>query len=152
MMSKMISRLFILLMILPLIASTTTRQERASQGYGGIVLIVNKANPIDKLSSSKIKVIFMRNISRWPWGAEIAPVDLPDSNPARRTFLRSLIGSTREQMEVYWIDQKVSRSIDRPLRVASPKEAKMLVASRPGAIAYIPAEEVDGTVRVLEVK
>lgn len=116
------------------------------------MLIVNKTNRIEKLSPSKVKVIFMHNISRWPWGAEIAPVDLPDNNPARQAFLRSMIGLSPEQMEANWIDQKVSRGIDRPLRVASPREAKILVASRPGAIAYIPAEDADGTVRVVEVK
>src|SRR5438270_56133 len=128
-MSKAIAKRFALLMTLPFIASTMTSQERAPQARAGIVLIVNKANPIGKLSPSKVKVIFMRNISRWPWGAEIAPVDLPDSNPARQLFLRAVIGSTPEQMEVYWIDQKVSRSVDRPLRAASAREAKMLVAS-----------------------
>lgn len=140
-------RLLAFLAILPLTAATVP-----SQGHAGIALIVNKDNRIERLSPSKVRVIFLRNISRWPWGAEITPVDLPDSNPVRQEFLHSMIGWTPAQMEVYWIDQKISKSVDRPVRAASVREAKTLVASHPGAIAYIPSEDVDATVRVVEVK
>lgn len=116
------------------------------------VVVVNKRNPTDHLSLSKLKVIFLRDVSRWPWGAEVVPVDLPDKNPIRQSFVKSVLDSTPEQLQVYWMGQRISRSIDPPVRVASPSEAKAIVAAKPGAVAYIPASAVDDTVRVLQVK
>jgi ABC-type phosphate transport system substrate-binding protein len=137
--------------LIAIAALLTACSALASPEDRGFVVIVNKNNQITRLSASKVKVIFLRNVSRWPWGAEILPIDLPDKNPARKAFLTSIMASSADQMDVYWIDQKVSRSVDRPMRAASAKEARMLVASRPGAVAYVPTDETDNTVRVLEI-
>jgi ABC-type phosphate transport system substrate-binding protein len=134
------------------LALLVIRLPALSAGQAAWVLVVNKSNHIDRLSTSKVKIVFLRNISRWPWGAEIFPIDLPDTDPARKEFLKVVMDSTPDQMDVYWIDQKVSRSLDRPVRASTAKQAKALVANHPGAIAYIPANDVDDSVRVLALK
>jgi ABC-type phosphate transport system substrate-binding protein len=123
-----------------------------SDEHLAFAIIVNKSNQIHDLSSSKVKLIFLRKISRWPWGAEILPVDLPDRNPARRAFVKSIMASTLDQLEVYWIEQKVARGLYPPARVPDVQAAKALVAARAGGVAYIPASDVDDTVRTLEVR
>ncbi len=120
--------------------------------HQAFVLIVNKSNQIFELSPSKVKLIFLRKISRWPWGAEILPVDLPDQHPARRALVKAILESTPENMGVYWIEQKVSRGLSPPSRVNDVQAAKALVAARPGGVAYIPASDVDDTVRIIQVK
>jgi ABC-type phosphate transport system substrate-binding protein len=133
--------------LLLLTCTSVTAQEPR-----GFVVIVNKNNPVAWLSSSKIKIIFLRNVSRWPFGAEIVPVDLPDRSPTRRAFLEAVMRSTPDEMAVYWIDQKISRSLSKPVQVGSASEARALVASHIGAVAYVPLAEADDTVRILEVK
>ena len=117
-----------------------------------LVVIVNKSNKLDALSESKIRLIFLRKVSRWPWGAEIYPVDLPDHSRLRRSFAETLLNQSVERLGVYWIDQKVTRNVDRPSQVDSPAAAKELVASKAGAIGYVPKSFVDDTVKVLEVR
>lgn len=124
----------------------------ASNPPRGLVVIVNKSNRIESLSADKIKVIYLRKISRWPWGAEIVPVDLPEKAPLRAIFLKSILNTTPHELEVYWIDQMVSRSLTPPLQVATDRAAKALVAATPGAVAYISQSEVDESVRVIEIR
>ena len=116
------------------------------------VVIVNKANRIDSLTSSKLRFIYQRKVSRWPWGAEILPLDLPEQSPVRHRFASSVLGSSIEDLAVYWIDQKITRNVNPPTRVSTPNAAKSIVAARAGAIAYIPVHAVDPTVKVLEVR
>ena len=116
------------------------------------VVIVNRTNRIDSLSFSKLRFIYRRKVSRWPWGAAILPLHLPERSPVRHRFSTSVLGSSVEELAVYWIDQKLTRNVNPPDRVATADVAKAIVAAKVGAIAYIPAYAVDTTVKVLEVK
>jgi ABC-type phosphate transport system substrate-binding protein len=116
------------------------------------VVIVNKNNQLESLSAAKIKVIYLRKISRWPWGAEIMPVDLSAKTALRTTFVESVLNISPHELDVYWIDQRVSRSLSPPTQVPSVKAAKALVAANPGAVAYIPQSEVDDSVRVIALR
>jgi ABC-type phosphate transport system substrate-binding protein len=116
------------------------------------VIVVNKQNQLAELSPGKLKTIYLRRISRWPWGAEILPVDLVDDSGLRQEFSRSILGSTPEELAVYWIDQKVTRSVSPPLIARNPEAVKSAVASQAGAIGYIPITAVDARVKVLELR
>lgn len=135
-----------------LVAAFLTGTSMDSQDRPHFAIIVNKSNQIHDLSAGKVKLIFLRKISRWPWGAEMLPVDLLDSNPLRQAFVKSMMESSFADLAVYWIDQKVTRGLYPPLRAANPQEAKALVAARLGGIAYIPASDMDDSVRVLDVR
>src|ERR1700674_464772 len=113
------------------------------------VVIVNSSNRFDALSRSKLSYLFLRKVSRWPWGAEVDPIDLKAQEPARQQFTKEVLGTTEEQLAQYWIDQRVTRGVGPPVEARDVATAKALVAARPGAIAYIPASAVDGTVKVI---
>jgi DNA-binding transcriptional LysR family regulator len=115
------------------------------------VLIVNRSNQFDSLNRSKIGFLFLRKVSRWPWGAEAEPIDLPPRESGRRWFSNQVLRITEEQVDEYWIDQRATRGVNPPIQVPNAAAARALVAARPGAIAYIPAAAVDGTVKVLKV-
>ena len=124
----------------------------ASPGQGRqFVVIVNKQNQLNELSVGKLKTIFLRRISRWPWGAAVHPVDLPEGSALRRDFAREVLDSTLAELGVYWIDQKATRNINPPVVASSVEAVKAAVAAQPGAIGYIPASAVDGRVKILEV-
>jgi ABC-type phosphate transport system substrate-binding protein len=115
------------------------------------VIIVNKQNQLQELSVAKLKTIFLRRISRWPWGAAIDPVDLPEDSVLRREFAREVLNTTLAELGVYWIDQKATRSVNPPVVAPSVEAVKAAVAAQPGAIGYIPASAVDARVRILEL-
>ncbi len=116
------------------------------------VVIVHKDNKLGSLTRSKLRFIYGRKVSRWPWGAEIRPLDLPENFDARQRFSQSILGRSIEEMAIYWIDQKITRNANPPQRVLTVEAAKALVATTAGAIAYVPATAVDDTVKVLEIE
>jgi hypothetical protein len=115
------------------------------------VVIVHPSNRFDALSRSQISHAFLRKVSRWPSGAEIAPADLAANEPIRREFVQQMLRMTEEQLAEYWIDQRATRGVSPPAKVRDAAAAKLWVAARPGGIAYIPSSALDGTVKALRV-
>ena len=134
-----------------LLLAAAASSHDAAAAAPEFVVIVNKQNHLKELSKGKLKTAFLRKISRWPWGAEIHPVDLPEGSPIRREFDREVLNTTSAELEVYWIDQKATRNIDPPAVAGGIEAAKAAVATYPGAIGYIPLMAVDGTVKMLEL-
>ena len=118
---------------------------------GEFVVIVHPSNRFDALSRSKLSFLFLRKVSRWPWGAEVEPVDLAPDQPVRLEFTQQVLRMTGRDLDHYWIDQTTTRGVSRPVQMTGAAEAKSLVAMRPGAIAYIPTAELDRTVKVIRV-
>jgi hypothetical protein len=118
---------------------------------GTFVVIVHPSNRFDALSRSKVGFLFLRRVSRWPWGAEVAPVELSNANMVRGQFIALVLRSTEEQLETYWIDQRTTRGVSPPVQVADVALVKAIVAASPGAIGYIPAEALDSTVKALRI-
>jgi hypothetical protein len=127
------------------------RQGIAQVEDGGFVVIVHPSNRFDALSRSKLSFLFLRKVSRWPWGAEVEPVALASNQPVRLEFTRQVLRMTERDLDQYWIDQTTTRGVSRPIQVTGAAEAKSIVAMRPGAIAYIPTAELDRTVKALKV-
>jgi hypothetical protein len=115
------------------------------------VVIVHPSNRFDALSRSKASYLFLRKVSRWPWGAEVAPLDLGEGEPIRRVFVRQVLGLSEEQLAEYWIDERATRGISPPLQARDAAAAKLWVASKPGGIAYIPSFAIDTTVRAIRI-
>jgi hypothetical protein len=135
-----------------LAASVIWASRRALGGQKeDFVVIVHPSNRFDALSRSKVTYAFLRKVSRWPWGAEVAPADLAADEPIRREFGREVLQMTQEQLAGYWIDQRATRGISPPSEVRDAAAAKLWVAARPGGIAYIPLSALDGTVKAIRM-
>jgi hypothetical protein len=113
------------------------------------VVIVHPSNQFDALSRSKVGYLFLRKVSRWPWGAEVAALDLTENDPIRREFVQQVLRMSGEQLAEYWIDQRATRGVSPPLQARDATAAKRWVAARPGGIAYIPSSALDCTVKAI---
>jgi hypothetical protein len=125
--------------------------QTLGRGKEEFVVIVNSSNQFDSLSRTKVSYVFLRKVSRWPWGAEAAPANLPTSEPTRQEFLQQVLRMNEGLLAEYWIDQRATRGISPPTEVRDPAAVKLWVAARPGGIGYIPASALDGTVKALRV-
>jgi DNA-binding transcriptional LysR family regulator len=114
-------------------------------------VIVHPSSRFDALSRSKVSYLFLRKVSRWPWGAEVAPANLTADEPIRREFIQQVLRMTEEQLADYWIDQRVTRGVSPPVEVRDAAAAKRWVAAKPGGIAYIPSSALDATVKAIRV-
>jgi ABC-type phosphate transport system substrate-binding protein len=122
-----------------LLVAASPRDIWAADGAAQpFIVIVHVANPFDELTRSKIALLFQKKVSRWPWGAESEPIDLP-SCPARDAFLKNVLKSSEERLQEYWVEQVTARGIVRPHVASTPGLVVEKVAAKPGGIGYIPA-------------
>jgi hypothetical protein len=55
-------------------------------------------------------------------------------------------------MAEYWVQQSMTQGIAPPSTQRSTRAILRFVASVPGAISYVPVEEVDDTVNIVVIK
>jgi hypothetical protein len=115
------------------------------------VVIVHPSNHFAALNRTKLDYLFLRKVSRWPWGAEAQPVDLDAGSPAAQWFTREILHTTEERMAAYWIDQRSTRGISPPARIKNAAAVKAFVAAHSGAVAYIPEADLDATVKAIRI-
>jgi len=127
------------------------RLPATGKAEGPFVVIVHPSNRFDALSRSKVGFLFQRRVSRWPWGAEVAPIELSKPSKVRGEFITQVLRTTEEQLEAYWIDQRTTRGMGPPVQVRDAASVKAMVAANPGAIGYIPAEALDSSVKALRI-
>jgi len=103
-----------------------------------IVVIVNKDNPVQRLSDSDIKKIYTNYILNWPDGAPIILYDLTLQNPLRYRFSDRIFARTPERIAEDWAHLKISNQAKNPpLTVKSEALIIRRVAAERGAIGYV---------------
>lgn len=122
-----------------------------------IVVIVNAANPVDNLSVSELKKLFMSDRSKWDTGKSVAPVMVAAGAPERTAFLKTVCGMNDADFGKYFVQAAFNgKSATPPKEVGSAASVKAFVAGSPGAIGFVKAGDFhgdgsDGGVRAVKV-
>lgn len=117
----------------------------------GFVLIVNKANMVRSLTLVEARRIFMKQTRMWPHGESIVPVDWDATSPLRAEFSQRVLERSVRDMADFWVQQSMTQGLTPPSTQRSSRALLRFVASVTGAIAYIPARDLDDTVSVVKV-
>lgn len=128
-----------LVALFALVAVLGFRGVARAAGDPEIVVIVNTANPVAKLSRSQVSKIFLRKIERWPNGREILPVDQIERSSARAVFTRTIHGKSLDAVKQYWQEQIFSGGDQPPPERVSDADVLTYVRSNPGAVGYVLA-------------
>lgn len=115
------------------------------------VVIVNQANPVKAMPIAELRRLFLKQTRMWPNGEPVVPVDWDATSPTREVFSRLVLARSVREMGDYWVQQGVTQGLVPPSTQRSARAVLRFVASVPGAIAYLPAGDVDGSVRVVKV-
>jgi len=115
------------------------------------VVILNKANPVKSLTLVELRRIFLKQTRMWPHGEAIVPVEWDATSPLRSEFSQLVMERSVRDMADFWVQQSITQGLAPPSTQRSSRALLRFVASVPGAIAYIPAGDVDGTVSALAV-
>jgi sirohydrochlorin ferrochelatase len=117
----------------------------AEAGGDPIVVIVNASNPIDNLSLTELKKLFLSDRSRWDTGKPVAPV-MPAAGAAERTaFLKAVCGMSDAELNKYFLQAAFSgKSATPPKEVGNSAAVKNFVAGSPGGVGFIPALDFHG--------
>jgi len=117
-----------------------------------LVIVVNRSNPVDELSSAELRRIFLGNRSHWANGRRITLVMREPGEPERSTILREVCGMTEEQLKNHYLHGLFTGEIlVSPKILSSPMGVRKFIFNVPGAIGYVRIGDVDPTVKVLRI-
>jgi len=112
-------------------------------GYVTFAVVVNPSNPLTSLSAAQVRAIYAGQISDWGQlggeGGVVQPVGREEGADAERAFLSAMLPGARF-------------TISNNTLVAPTWEAmREAVSQDPNAIGYLPAPELDATVKPLRL-
>ncbi len=115
-----------------------------------LVLIVNKQNPVSRLSQQDVKRIFLGKRMTWPNKSLITTITQKRSE-THRQFVRAIIRQTSQEYSQYWKHLvRTGRGIP-PKSVATDNEVKAAVSTNVNAIGYIDEQSLDRSVKKVKV-
>lgn len=120
----------------------------ASANAGEVAVIVNKANS-QAIDGDWVAKVYLGEVKSWVSGDSIVAYDLPEADPTRASFSKSILKRTVANMKVLWAQYTFSGKAVPPKQLASSEEVKKAVANNVHAIGYIDAVHVDSSVRIV---
>ena len=138
----------ILFFFVTLFAAGGVRADDADR----IVVIVNPASGVERLSREEVIDIFLGRFRKLPSGRAALPIDV-ETRDERARFYRLLVKKSPAEISSYWARLVFSGQTSPPFQVADSTTAVELVKSNPNAIAYVTRASVTSGVKVvLEIK
>ncbi len=117
-----------------------------------LAVIVNRSNTVDELEFDELRRIFLAERSHWPNGRRITVAMRDPGQPEREAALRLIYGMTEKEFGRYFLHAVFTGEVlSAPKRLATSDVMRRFVFNLPGAIGYVRAADVDGTVKVLRV-
>ena len=138
----------IFILVFALLSSGTVHATESPS----IVVIVNPASGVDKLTRDEVIDIFLGRYRKLPGGRVAMPIDVTEEGE-RGQFYQLLVKKSPAEMSSYWARLVFSGQTSPPFQVPDAQTAIDLVQSNPNAIAYVDRSAVTPKVKVvLEIK
>src|SRR3989304_484769 len=107
-----------------------------------LVIIANKDYPLNSISASAVKDIYLgEKISEG--GGKIKPMEQRDEAIKKR-FIEKIMGSTVDGYKAYWIKKFFQEGVTPPTSKGSPSEIIDAISNTGGAIGYVWVGDVKG--------
>jgi len=117
-----------------------------------LVIVVNRSNPVDDVSFSELRKIFMGTRSHWADGKRITLVMREPGDPERSAILHDVCGMSEDQLKNHFLHGLYTGEIlVSPKTLSSPTGVRKFIFNVPGAIGYLRIGDVDPTVKVLRI-
>jgi hypothetical protein len=100
------------------------------------------------VNPDELRELYLRRQRVWADGTRAIPVNLPAGNAAREAFSKRVLGRSTRDLVSYW-NTRYFEGITPPPVLPSAAAVRAYVATEPGAVAYLPVDEVDASCRVL---
>jgi hypothetical protein len=116
---------------------------------GDLVVIVNPASGVERMSRDDAINIFMGRYRKLPSGLIAFPIDIGRQTAERKKFYSLLVSKDPAEIDAYWARLVFSGQTSPPLQVPDQKTAVQLVAGNRSAIAYVDRDQADSRVKVV---
>ncbi|QOL27129.1 substrate-binding domain-containing protein [Thalassotalea sp. LPB0316] len=113
-----------------------------------VAVIVGASNG-NSVAADDVSRIFLGKMKKFGDGSSITPVNLAAGSATRDAFESNALGKSASQVKAYWSKQVFSGKGKPPQELGSDADVVSFVSSTPGAIGYVDAGSVDGSVKVV---
>ena len=126
-------------------------QKQPGNGHA-LAVIVHRSNPVENVSFAELRKIFLGERSHWSNGRRITVVMLDSGRPEREAVIKNVYQMKERDFNRYFVQATfVGEVFSAPKTLATPTGARKFVFNLPGAIGYVPVEDVDHSVKVVRV-
>jgi len=117
-----------------------------------LAIIVNQSNTIDDLSLKDLRTVFLGERSHWPNGRRITLVMMDPGRSERKAVLRDVCHMNETEFSRHFLQGLFTGEVFvSPKTLSTSVGVRKFVFNVPGAIGYLRASDVDGTVKVIKV-
>jgi hypothetical protein len=131
----------VVLSLLLLSLGTTTRA--AAEDTSEYAIVVRADQTTGAADAALIRLLYLKILNEWPSGLPAKPIGPPDPSPENKILLDQLLRMDGARLARHWISLKQRTGQRRVRAVGSTAQALLLVKSRPGAFAIVPASAVE---------
>ncbi len=129
-----------------------TWRSPVAASRGAVPLVVNATNPLNSVTSSQLRRIFLGDESRWPSNQKITILLPPSANEERKFFLHAVLDMTDDDFVRHWISRVFQgEATAGPKTASSPSSMARLVAALPAAIGVLSTTDLPAGTAELKV-
>jgi len=115
-----------------------------------LVVVVARGAVLTTISRSDLKRCFTGEpVSAG--GKVLVPFNATPNSPERIGFDKVVLGMTPDEVGRFWVDRKIRGQRGAPRSLPSPAHIAKVAAKFPGAIGYLPADQLTSDVQAVEV-
>lgn len=116
---------------------------------GAIAVVINKQSTIDDLSTRQLKAAFE---GYGLPGSEIQNIELAYlAGKIEDTFNQKVLGVSSKRVKVYWLRRVFKGESDLRRILKTAAEVKAFIEAHEAAIGFIPASELDDSVKAITI-
>lgn len=117
-----------------------------------LAIVVNAANPLADITTADLRAVLLTERSQWSNGRRITVVLPEPGEPQRDAILLRVCGFTESAYQKHLLHRVfVGLPSREPKVLTTPVGARRYVFNVPGAIAFLPLDMVDGSVKVVSL-
>lgn len=121
-----------------------------SQSREPIAVVVHPSNPADALTMEDLRRLYLGGITLFDHRER---VELLESSNERVRFYRAALGMGEDRLKRHWVSRVFAGDPGSPPEeFRDAQDLVRYVATHPGAIAFVPSNLVDGSVKVVRIE
>jgi ABC-type phosphate transport system substrate-binding protein len=124
----------------------------ASLHADAVEVVVNPSIKEHALALNSLRAIFSMRMTQWQDGTPIRVFVLGDKNPHHAAFSKQILGVFPHQLRRAWNRQIYSGTGQAPNKVETAAEMRYQIENTPGAIGYLPKEQLNEHIRTIEIE
>ncbi len=143
-------KVFSFLVLITIFFLSTNHSISKSPAALELAIIINKDNPIEKLSITEVRLYWMKRGTQKSWPGlktTVLPVDRKGNIAEKSLFYKLVVKLSEAEVDSYFAAKQYQNSESPPVKLNSDKEVIQYVADNKGAIGFVKTASLTDELR-----